>query len=249
MNKNSKAEFNKALDDMTLGGDLAWFDYVLGLYDLRGYHESFRTHSEPAPISTTYHNDHHMQLVVLSACEGALYQRLTAPQTRILLLAAMFHDASHSCGGIVSAKNPMDTDQHNIDTAVRILRLAHETAAFSNKLTKENVDEAARLIRSTVYPRTPLAGHRNELASVLLDADRMTVYCADHTVRRDLFLGLRNETAAYLSVPDFTNQLIQFSTKAGAEWKTRWAKLKHWKLNWPKQFRDMQHQLIEHSRI
>ena len=247
MNKNNKAAFDKAVIDMSLGGDIEWFDYVVDLYDLRGYYEAYlqETVRDKAPLVGTYHNDNHMKMVVLSACEGALHVRLTNTETRVLLIAAMFHDANHNCGGIVRHKEYWDTDAVNIDRAVATLRNVQKNSKFSNMVTKETVEEAARLIRTTEFPRAPLAAANNEAARVLLDADFMTAYCLDKKVRTDLYIGLKAEAMPNTTMREFIDSQNSFATKV--QWKTRWGRMKAIKNNWPGQFRALGRDLVENK--
>lgn len=247
MNKNNKAAFDKAVIDMSLGGDIEWFDYVVDLYDLRGYYEAYlqETAHHKAPLIGTYHNDNHMKMVVLSACEGALHVRLTNTETRVLLIAAMFHDANHNCGGIVRHKAYWDTDATNIDAAVTALRNGQKNSKFSNMVTKETIEEAVKLIRTTVFPRAPLGAANNEAARVLLDADFMTAYCLDKKVRTDLYIGLKAEAMPNTTMREFIDSQNSFATKV--QWKTRWGRMKAIKNNWPGQFRALGRDLVENK--
>lgn len=223
-----------------LGGNLNWFDYVMGYYKLTRYVEAYDLVDltwDPLlwAIEPSYHNPYHTKLVVLHALEGAIQSGFDpkGKQIRVLLVAALFHDAGHYQGevakagqGYLYASNP---DDLNIDEALGEIYKAHyRLGRVSGKelLNEEEMLEARQLIRWTVYPRKPHS-EPTLMGKILQDADLMTVYCHDSRVAGWLIKGLYEEfkkTKPELTYSEFDNQQLQFARKV--VWNTRWANIK-----------------------
>lgn len=142
-----------------------------------------------------YHSNYHSICVALNCYEGARRLQLSLSETRIVVLAGIFHDYNHS-GGIL-------TDDKNIDIAIEGLTLAYnqigleaceaalQFGVLAPLLTPEEIAKTIQTLRITKYPYETDPITITEM--IIRDADLMQPYEENVSVLKNQYEGLRIE--------------------------------------------------------
>jgi hypothetical protein len=196
----------------------------LGDYYVK-FNERFNERMQVKKIDPTqiYHNKLHSYQVALNCFEGGLYCKIPTSQLKVLLVAALYHDADHSYGATA--------DSVNITNAIRALEEDNKSLPVKKQLYQEELEIAFKIIRKTHFPYKDKAGD-NDLFKIIRDADLMSVLTEDKEWRLQLVKGLFNESNGFSD----KNGLILFKEKQEAfvskiVWNTPWARIKVFKHN------------------
>ena len=211
------AEVNTHLETRTLAHHPELAEELFAAHQLGEYFMVFKYFTRNTPTDV-YHGQEHGVLTALNCYEGALHSGCTREETRALLVAGLFHDVGHSCGG--------QPDEINVQRAKHILTQLHASMDLHARLKDEEMVLCLRAIGATQYPyRTKL---NDAVAKVIRDADMMTPYLPE-PVKLRLLNGLRQEML--MSIEGFCQRQLSFSS--ALVWNTRWAKMKAFERNWP----------------
>lgn len=194
-----------------------------GLEEYFKYFYSFnRSHDAP------YHNMYHTYCMVLNCYEGAYHEKVSERATRVLLLAALFHDFDHTAG-----ENGA-TDDINIPRAIEGLRVADRYARAAYRgLSPTDLQYVIETIAVTKYPYEK----KPELPidMIIRDADLMQPYETDAITLTNQYLGLKTEIERQRKTT-FTRSEYAEGQKAWLEtnvhWYTSWAEKKAKALDW-----------------
>ena len=249
------SQFEQLAKDMVLGNSTDHFDLLLNTYNLKDYfaryleiEDSYKRMSNVMQrLPSVYHSVTHTCLVMLNTAEGCWHGGIDYTQTRIALVAALFHDCCHSNGWEVY-------DHFNIGAAVSALARSSEVS-FEGRLSDEDLAKAHNIILGTEFPQPTSSYLKKEmkpLIEIVRLADIMTAY-----YRRDgegtgagrfkLFMGLKAEMELRKSpirMDEFIYKQNKFAQQAGAAFsQLRWAKVKYISQDFPKEFRTAMHEL------
>jgi hypothetical protein len=104
-----------------------------------------------------YHNNYHLKQVCAFVIKGCEYYEINKEQTKLLAIAALFHDFDHSGGKF---KN----DDDNVNLSIKgFLKWS--------KLPKEDNEMIISLIKTTRYPYTNVCEDITELEKIIRDSD------------------------------------------------------------------------------
>lgn len=249
------SQFEQLAKDMVLGNSIDHFDLLLNTYNLKDYFARYlelqdyhnRRSHVMKKITNVYHGVTHTCLVMLNTAEGCWHGGVDYTQTRIALVAALFHDCCHSNGWEVY-------DDLNISAAVLALARSSEVS-FEGRLSDEDLAKAHNIILGTEFPQPTSSYIKKEmkpLIEIVRLADIMTAY-----YRRDgegtgagrfkLFMGLKAEMELRtnpIRMDEFIYKQNKFAQQAGTAFsQLRWAKVKYISQDFPKEFRTAMHEL------
>lgn len=240
--------FEEALNKYVDGRMLADHPELLpGLFNRLGLdaYLNYFLESTAKEVPGHYHGKDHTFQVALNAYEGALYSGFSNKEVRTILVAALFHDAEHSCGQY--------SDVYNISLATQALKRCHKATPVHQQLKEDELQEALTAIQLTEFPYK-VKKTNNAIGKVLRDADVMTIYTADPDLLVDLLKGLWQEQILLAERTKFDYkgmtlaQFIEGQKKfvLTFEWQSSWGKIKAFKRNWPQAGRRA-NQLLELS--
>lgn len=195
-----------------------YLEPILQKFELMKVYEAVKNDFNTS--SNVYHSFLHTNSVILNCYEGALFQQLTPSETKVLLLAAMFHDYNHTGTSM--------RDDYNIMKAITGL-CSVIVKKFPELLTADELKATGNLIRKTQYPYTP--GKLTISEKIIRDADLMTLYEKPETMA-SLYRGLMNEInhartfmgKHLLTSKDFAAEQDKFLLFVN--WNSNWAVIK-----------------------
>lgn len=138
------------------------FNYLDKIQQTKVLHDAIKYYTMTSTsVYAPYHNLNHTLTVFKWCLLAAQYEQLSEKETNELLLAAIFHDYSHSAGE--------DTDAENVEVA------KHGLFTFFNEYPMYNTEyqftRIALLIDATQYPYIYKDDELTLQAKILRDAD------------------------------------------------------------------------------
>lgn len=133
--------------------------YILETYGISSSlidYLNFFNNSSDAP----YHGHQHALTVMINSYNGAKIHNLCFNETKLLLIAALFHDFNHLSGKAAS-------DAENICLAVEGFKTHND---FFTCLTESEIKRVEKLIKSTTFPHT---NPKDLTESLLQDSDML----------------------------------------------------------------------------
>lgn len=160
------------------------FHEIITQYDILYYAKSLFLNN--TANTAPYHNFYHTQCVFKNCYLNAVEENMSQPDTRELLIAALYHDMGHTQGKY--------SDDINVSLAVSFFKLySRESAVVSDRIVQ--------LIKATQYPYVPEINDANISLSqkIIRDADMCQVF-EDNWIQQCIF---------GLMVKEFNTPIIQ----------------------------------------
>jgi hypothetical protein len=198
----------------------------LGLKDLLEY---FFEHNK---TTAEYHSNYHSICVALNCYEGACHQQLSESETKIVVLAGIFHDFNHS-GGVLTDDKNIELAIFGLCKAFTLETLRSLSSTYKYDFSHDEFKQTVKTLAITKYPfeKEPVT----IMEQIIRDADLMQPYEQNAVVLKNQYDGLRIEIErAYpmkFTAEEFAAGQLSWLND-NVTWHSTWGKNKALKLNW-----------------
>jgi hypothetical protein len=171
-----------------------------------------------------YHSLHHMLRVMYHCNEGAEYHKLDSLSRINLLVAALFHDFSHTQG--------KEKDDVNVQIAISGVQSWYNSNPLNE--TNVNIDKVVEIIKATQYPYVIPAEDLTIEQAIIRDADLMPSLEVDWI--NTMIVGLKEE----MGVDSFLRMVEgQQAFHSGIEMCSTWGREVYMR-KWEKVFKNLE---------